>query len=72
VQACTQEQTSAPESDTKRDVSEGAYFLWLQQAINDMHDCDVILYQAGANPFLDDPLGDMLTEEALRQRPTCV
>jgi acetoin utilization deacetylase AcuC-like enzyme len=33
-----------------------------------MADCDVVLYQAGADPHLDDPLGGWLTTEQLRRR----
>ena len=33
-----------------------------------MRDCDVILYQAGADPHVDDPLGGWLTTEQLRER----
>lgn len=31
-------------------------------------DCDVLLYQAGADPHIDDPLGGWLTSEQLRVR----
>jgi acetoin utilization deacetylase AcuC-like enzyme len=37
-----------------------------------MADCDVILYQAGADPHIDDPLGGWLTTDQLRQRDACV
>jgi len=30
--------------------------------------CDVVLYQAGADPHVDDPLGGVLTTEQLRRR----
>lgn len=33
-----------------------------------MRDCDVILYQAGADPHVDDPLGGWLTTEQLCER----
>ena len=33
-----------------------------------MCDCDLILYQAGADPHVDDPLGGWLTTEQLRER----
>lgn len=33
-----------------------------------MRDCDVILYQAGADPHVDDPLGGWLTTAQLRER----
>jgi acetoin utilization deacetylase AcuC-like enzyme len=35
-------------------------------------DCDLILYQAGADPHIDDPLGGWLTTEQLAQRDQLV
>lgn len=35
-------------------------------------DCDVLLYQAGADPHIDDPLGGWLTTEQLFMRDTLV
>ena len=64
--------TAGSKFHTRRDVSDGKYFFWLQQAINDMCDCDVILYQAGADPFIEDSLGGMLTEKELQQRDQLV
>lgn len=37
-----------------------------------MRDCDVVLYQAGADPHVDDPLGGWLTTEQLRLRDAAV
>ena len=37
-----------------------------------MTDCDVILYQAGADPHIDDPLGGWLTTGQLRERDRLV
>lgn len=37
-----------------------------------MANCDVILYQAGADPHLDDPLGGWLTTAQLRKRDRAV
>lgn len=34
--------------------------------------CEVVLYQAGADPFIDDPLGGVLTGEQLRRRDRLV
>lgn len=34
--------------------------------------CDVILYQAGADPHVDDPLGGWMTTEQLARRDRCV
>lgn len=36
--------------------------------MEDMSDCDIILYQAGADPHIDDPLGGWLTTEQLAER----
>ena len=33
-----------------------------------MSGCDLILYQAGADPHIDDPLGGWLTTKQLQQR----
>jgi len=35
-------------------------------------DCDVLLYRAGADPHIDDPLGGWMTTEELRQRDAIV
>ncbi|MGQ0621382.1 MAG: histone deacetylase [Panacagrimonas sp.] len=40
--------------------------------VRSFHDCDVMLYQAGADPHIDDPLGGWLTTEQLRQRDVLV
>jgi acetoin utilization deacetylase AcuC-like enzyme len=37
-----------------------------------MKDCDVLLYQAGADPHVDDPLGGWLTNEQLAERDRLV
>ncbi|MFO0618981.1 MAG: hypothetical protein U0414_40710 [Polyangiaceae bacterium] len=40
----------------------------LPRVVAEMSDCDVVLYQAGADPHVDDPLGGWLTTEQLRER----
>ena len=40
----------------------------IPELVAEMRDCDVILYQAGADPHIDDPLGGFLTTEQLRVR----
>lgn len=40
----------------------------IPQLVSEMHDCDVILYQAGADPHIDDPLGGFLTTAQLKER----
>jgi len=37
-----------------------------------MADCDIVLYQAGADPHIDDPQGGWLTTEELRKRDAMV
>ncbi len=65
-----------------RHVSVGADFLSPSQAdaflaglaacVEGFADCDVLLYQAGADPHVDDPLGGWLTTEQLRRRDATV
>lgn len=45
---------------------------WLPNALNMLSDCDIILYQAGADPHIDDPNGGWLTTDELRQRDAIV
>ncbi|WP_031564587.1 hypothetical protein [Rheinheimera texasensis] len=45
-----------------------AYLAKLPDVIASMKNCDVILFQAGADPHIDDPLGGFLTTEQLRLR----
>ena len=40
--------------------------------VADMQHCDLILYQAGADPHIDDPLGGFLTTQQLRLRDKLV
>ena len=40
----------------------------LPDLIEQFADCDLVLYQAGADPHIDDPLGGWLTTEQLKQR----
>ena len=50
----------------------GAFFSELPSIVRGMSDCDVVLYQAGADPHVDDPLGGWLTTEELRRRDAIV
>lgn len=54
----------------RKDVGADArdYFQWLQRAIDACADVDVVLYQAGADPHVNDPLGGLLTEVELAIR----
>jgi len=44
----------------------------LPNTLKDFADCDLIIYQAGADPHKDDPQGGALTDEQLRQRDAVV
>lgn len=46
------------------------FFHWLGEAIDDLNErgCDVVIYQAGADMHVDDPLGGLLTTSEMRQR----
>jgi acetoin utilization deacetylase AcuC-like enzyme len=44
----------------------------LPTIVDSMRDCDVVLYQAGADPHVDDPLGGWLTTDELRRRDSIV
>ena len=48
---------------------------WLAQlpfVIKSMRDCSVIIFQAGADPYINDPLGGILTMEQLKLRDQIV
>lgn len=40
--------------------------------VRSFRDCDVLLYQAGADPHIDDPLGGFLTDDELAERDDIV
>jgi acetoin utilization deacetylase AcuC-like enzyme len=48
------------------------FFHMLPKAMEILSDCDVILYQAGADPHINDPLGGWLTSDQLRKRDRIV
>lgn len=50
----------------------GAFFSVLPEVLASMVDCDVVLYQAGADPHVNDPYGGWLTTEELRRRDAMV
>lgn len=45
-----------------------AFLNAIPQIIAELGNCDLILYQAGADPHIDDPLGGFLSSEQLRLR----
>lgn len=50
--------------------------LWLDRLeadlIDQFHSCDILFYQAGADPHIDDPLGGYLTTEQMKRRDDIV
>jgi acetoin utilization deacetylase AcuC-like enzyme len=65
-----------------RHFTAGESYRWPSQAetflarlpsvVDEMADCDIVLYQAGADPHIDDPSGGWLTTGELRARDACV
>lgn len=49
-----------------------AYERWLEAAIEKCKSCDLVLYQAGADPHMDDPLGGILTTAQMAARDRSV
>lgn len=49
-----------------------AFLSQLPGIVESFHDCDVLLYQAGADPHVDDPLGGWLTTAQLSERDAIV
>ncbi len=57
---------------SKEDVRKGEFERWLSNSIDRCLDCDLILYQAGADPHVDDPLGGILTTRQMSDRDRLV
>ena len=51
-----------------------AFFEWLRQSIQEINDfgCDVVLYQAGADMHIKDPLGGLLNDAEMIKRDRMV
>ncbi|NUP09271.1 MAG: histone deacetylase [Polyangiaceae bacterium] len=49
-----------------------SFLARLPAIVASMSDCDVLLYQAGADPHVQDPLGGWLTDDELRRRDEIV
>jgi acetoin utilization deacetylase AcuC-like enzyme len=56
--------------DAGRDGRE--FLTWLERAIDDCRDADLVIYQAGADPHIHDPLGGLLTSVEMAQRDHAV
>ena len=55
------------------EVDQAQLFLaQIPQILQRFQSCDLLLYQAGADPHVDDPLGGWLTTAQLRERDRCV
>lgn len=50
----------------------GEFLARIPEWVAGMQDCDVILYQAGADPHVDDPLGGFLTTSQMKERDRLV
>lgn len=48
------------------------FLMRVPALVASMKDCDVVLYQAGADPHVDDPLGGWLTTQQLAERDRLV
>ena len=48
------------------------FFNRLSSELEELSRCDLVLYQAGADPHIDDPLGGWLTSAQLRERDRLV
>lgn len=49
-----------------------AFFTRIDEILAPFRDCDIVLYQAGADPHVDDPFGGWLTTHELRARDNIV
>jgi len=58
--------------NTRQDCLSGRYMRWLHKAINDCSGADLILYNAGADPHIDDALGGLMTTEEMAVRDRTV
>ena len=58
----------SPTSTFGRPHKAEAFLAQLPQLLVPLADCDLVLYQAGADPHIDDPLGGWLTTEQLYRR----
>lgn len=55
---------------TKEDVGHGGrrFLSWLREAVEDCQGVSLVMYQAGADPHVRDPLGGMLGTKAMMER----
>ena len=69
-----QHRTQGRHFHKRADVGLGArrYFDWLNTALQDLNNVDLVICQASADPHIKDPLGGLLTEAELQRRDTQV
>lgn len=65
-----QHHTSGRQQPQARDA--GPYLARLDRLVSSFMDCDVLLYQAGADAHVKDPLGGWMTSEQLAERDRIV
>lgn len=58
--------------ETPRRAEAAPYLRRLPRLVSSFHDCDLLLYQAGADAHVDDPLGGWMTSEQLAERDRIV
>ena len=59
--------------ETFKDPEQASYFLThIEDDLDALDECDIVLYQAGADPHIDDPLGGFLSTSQLFQRDSRV
>jgi acetoin utilization deacetylase AcuC-like enzyme len=58
--------------DFYRPVHAKSFLEGIPELMQRFEDCDVLLYQAGADPHIDDPLGGWLTTPQLARRDQLV
>jgi len=57
-----------PSMVSKLEYRPGLFLRQIPEIAEQFADCDLVLYQAGADPHIDDPLGGWLTTEDLKER----
>ena len=55
-----------------QDCANGRFSKWLNKAISDCSNCDLVIYQAGADPHRNDPMGGLQSSEEMAQRDRTV
>jgi len=59
-------------AEYRRPAQAADFLALLPDLVRSMRDCDVLLYQAGADPHVNDPLGGWLDDAQLRRRDELV